>query len=54
MVEKIHIDHGSFESGKVKIQKWKVPQTVKSELHRFLDDLGLGKVNRASLNALNT
>jgi integrase len=46
MGERIHIDHGSFESGKKQIQMWKVPQTVKSELHRFLDDLGLGKVNK--------
>lgn len=46
MAERIHIDHGSFESGKKKIQKWKIPQTVKSEPHQFLDDLGLGKVNK--------
>jgi integrase len=46
MIEKIHIDHGSFESAREKIRKWKVPQTVKSELHHFLDDLGLGKVNK--------
>jgi integrase len=46
MAERIHIDHGNFESAKNQIQKWKVPQTVQSELHRFLDDLGLGKVNK--------
>lgn len=46
MAERIRIDHGNFESGQKKIAYWKVPQTVKAELHRFLDDLGLGKVNR--------
>ncbi len=44
--ERIHIDHGNFESAVRKIQQWKIPQAVKSELHRFLDDLGLGKVNK--------
>lgn len=46
MTEKIHIDHGSFEAGRQKIQTWRVPDSVKTELHRFLDDLTLGKVNR--------
>jgi integrase len=46
MAERIRIDHGSFESGKQKVREWKVPTTVKTELLRFLDDLGLGKVNR--------
>ncbi len=46
MAERIRIDHGSFESGQKKIAHWKVPQSVKAELLRFLDDLGLGKVNR--------
>ena len=46
MAERIRIDHGSFESGKRKIKHWKVPKTVKAELLRFLEDLGLGKVNR--------
>ena len=46
MTERIRIDHGSFESGKRKIEEWKVPKNVKAELLRFLDDLGLGKVNR--------
>src|ERR1044071_8260163 len=46
MVERIRIDHGSFESGRQKIQTWRVPDSVKTELRRFLDDLALGKVNR--------
>ena len=46
MAERIRIDHGSFESGKRKISQWKVPKIVKTDLLRFLDDLGLGKVNR--------
>ena len=46
MNERIRIDHGSFESGKNKISQWKVPQSVKTELLSFLDDLALGKVNR--------
>jgi hypothetical protein len=46
MAERIRIDHGSLESGKRKLEHWKVPKTVKAELLRFLDDLGLGKVNR--------
>jgi hypothetical protein len=44
MAERIRIDHGSFESGKKKIARWKIPAIVKVELHRFLDDLGLGKL----------
>ncbi len=31
---------------KQQLQHWKIPQAVKSELLRFLEDLGLGKVNR--------
>jgi integrase len=46
MRERIRIDHGNPESAIGEIPKWKVPQSVKSELHRFLDDLGLGKVNK--------
>src|ERR1051325_3153231 len=46
MAERIRIDHGSLESGRNKIQVWRVPDSVKIELYRFLDDLALGKVNR--------
>jgi len=46
MAERIRIDHGSFAAGLRKLEHWKIPQTVKRELHRFLDDLGLGKVNK--------
>ena len=45
MAERIRIDHGNLESGKRKMEHWKVPKTVKAEFLRFLDDLGLGKVN---------
>jgi len=46
MRERIRIDHGSLESALQKLPQWQVPQTVQSEIRRFLDDLGLGKVNR--------
>lgn len=46
MAERIRIDHGSFESARQKIEHWRIPQTVKDDLYRFLDDLSLGKVNR--------
>lgn len=46
MAERIPIDHGSFEAGRRKIEQWRVPASVKTELYRFLDDLALGKVNR--------
>ena len=51
-------------SRKSQLQQWKFPQSGKAELLRFLDDLGLGKVNRGKkisperqlnyLNALRT
>lgn len=46
MAERIRIDHGSFESAKRKVVRWKVPKTVRAEVFQFLDDLALGKVNR--------
>ena len=46
MRERIRINHGSLESALQKLPQWQVPQTVHSEIRRFLDDLGLGKVNR--------
>src|SRR5260370_296650 len=46
VAERIRIDHGNFETVKRQIPSWKVPQTVKQEVRRFLDDLALGKVNR--------
>ena len=46
MAERIRIEHGNFETAKQRVQYWKVPQTVKDDVFRFLDDLGLGKVNR--------
>ena len=46
MPERIRIDHGSFEAKRQQIPTWKIPQSVKVELLRFVDDLGLGKVNR--------
>jgi len=46
MNERIRIDHGNIEAALKKLPDWKVPQTVKAEIRRFLDDLGLGKVNR--------
>ncbi len=46
MAQRIRIDHGSLESGTQKVLQWKVPESVKAEVLRFLDDLALGKVNR--------
>jgi integrase len=46
MLERIRIDHGDFEAKRRQIQQWKIPETVKRELLRFVDDLALGKVNR--------
>jgi integrase len=46
MAERIRIDHGNFETVKQQLPNWKVPPTVRLEVRRFLDDLGLGKVNR--------
>lgn len=46
MTERIRINHGSLDSSLKQLQKWKMPQVVKSEILRFLGDLELGKVNR--------
>lgn len=46
MAERIRIHRESLENRKRQLQHWKFPQAVKLELLRFLDDLGLGKVNR--------
>lgn len=46
MVERIRIHRESLANRKEQLKGWKFPQTVKHELLRFLDDLGLGKVNR--------
>ena|ERR1041385_1999810 len=45
MAERIRIHRGSLEVRKQQLQHWQFPLTVKRELLRFLDDLGLGKVN---------
>jgi integrase len=46
MAERIRIDHGNFESARARVRAWRVPDAVKREVHHFLDDLALGKVNR--------
>ena len=46
MAERIRIQRESMENRKQQLQSWKFPKSVKSELLRFLEDLGLGKVNR--------
>lgn len=46
MAQRIRIHRESFENRKRQPQHWKFPQSIKLELVRFLDDLGLGKVNR--------
>jgi integrase len=46
MAERIRINHNRLEPRKQQLQHWKIPQSVKSELLRFLEDLGMGKVNR--------
>jgi integrase len=46
MAERIRINRDCLEPRKQQLQHWNIPQSVKSELLRFLEDLGLGKVNR--------
>ena len=46
MAERIRIHRESFENRKQQLQRWHFPGSVKNEVLRFLDDLGLGKVNR--------
>ena len=46
MAERIRINRDNLEPRKQQLQHWKIPQSVKSELLSFLEDLGLGKVNR--------
>jgi len=46
MADKIHLHHWDVEHGKERIEHWKIPESVKAELVRFLEDLELGKVNR--------
>lgn len=46
MAERIQIDHGNFQTIRQQLPRWKVPQAVRLEVGRFLNDLGLGKVNR--------
>ena len=40
MAERIRIDHGSFESVRRKLEQWKVPKTMKSELLCFSGRFG--------------
>ena len=44
--EKIQIHSGDVERRKASISGWHVPQSVKDDLYAFLNDLGLGKVNK--------
>lgn len=46
MAERIRIHRESIENRKQQLQEWRLPNVVKAELLRFLEDLGLGKVNR--------
>lgn len=46
MAERIRINQRRLEPRKQQLQHWKIPQSVKFEILRFLEDLGLGKVNR--------
>src|SRR2546428_3709915 len=46
MAERIRIHRENFEKRKEDLQRWKTPKSVKSEILRLLEDLGLGKVNR--------
>jgi integrase len=46
VVERIKTFVPSLEKRKQSIRKWKVPQKTRSDVLSFLDDLGLGKVNR--------
>ena len=46
MAPRIRIHRENFENRKQQLQRWKLPQPVKQEVLRFLEDLGIGKVNR--------
>lgn len=43
---KINIHNRSIKTRKENIKNWKVPDSVKKNIHKFLDDLELGKVNK--------
>ena len=46
MAERIRINRNNLEPRKQQLQHWKFPKSVKLEVLRFLEDLGMGKVNR--------
>jgi len=46
MAERIRIHRENMENRIQQLQHWTFPQPVKIEVLRFLEDLGLGKVNR--------
>jgi integrase len=46
MEPRIRIHRESLENRKRQLQHWQCPTSVKEDLLSFLDDLGLGKVNR--------
>ena len=46
MILKIRAHNRYLQSRKENIVKWQVPQSVQQEMHSFLTDLDLGKVNR--------
>lgn len=48
MAERIRINHESLDARIQQLQHWKVPESVRHELLRFLDELGMGKVNRGN------
>jgi len=46
MNEKIDIHGGDLDRRKEAIADWKIPEELKKDLLKFLEDLGLGKVNK--------
>jgi len=42
----IHVNNSKIEKRLELVNSWKVPEAVKKEIQKFIDDLALGKVNR--------
>ncbi len=46
MLPKIEIHKRGLETRREGVKNWKVPQSIKKDILRFLDELELGKVNK--------
>lgn len=45
-IVKVKIHDGSLNVGLQGLSNWKVPETMRAEISRFVEELGLGKVNK--------